>query len=102
MLTREQILQALIHNLSEPSRWALAILKRENRSIPKEKLGDFVNEAYQSAHGTKLLNSRHSLDDMTARLEGGGLVVVEGIGRARLYSLSPLGQDVIVMMQQKK
>ncbi|SDO15421.1 hypothetical protein SAMN04487897_10925 [Paenibacillus sp. yr247] len=103
ILSREQILSILSDRLGH-GKWALAILKKENRSLNKELLGELVNETYQQQTQTdkKLLGSRHMLDEMAARLEGAGLVDVSEFGRARLYTLSKLGEDLILHIQSHR
>lgn len=103
ILSREQILTILSDRLGN-GKWALAILKKENRPLNKELLGELVNESYQqqARDGKKLLGSRHMLDEMAARLEGAGLVDVSEVGRARLYQLSQLGEELILHIQSQK
>ncbi|MCY9665854.1 hypothetical protein M5X11_12905 [Paenibacillus alginolyticus] len=103
ILSREQILSILADRLGH-GKWALAILKKENRPLNKELLGELVNEAYQQQTQSqkKLLGSRHMLDEMAAKLEGAGLVDVSEMGRARMYKLSLLGDEVILHIQSQR
>ncbi|TVY07310.1 cell division protein FtsZ [Paenibacillus cremeus] len=101
ILSREQILSILNKNLGN-GLWALLVLKKENRALNKELLGDIVNQHYDKQKGVKLLGSRHMLDEMAARLEGAGLVEVSEVGRARLYKLSDLGEELIDFIQVQK
>ncbi|MFC5651013.1 hypothetical protein ACFPYJ_18255 [Paenibacillus solisilvae] len=82
-------------------KWALAILKKEDRPLNKELLGELVNQYYQQQTNTKekLLGSRHMLDEMAARLEGAALVDITVLGRARLYKVSSLGEELISFIQ---
>lgn len=70
----------------------------------KELLGELVNETYQQQTQSqkKLLGSRHMLDEMAAKLEGAGLVDVSEMGRARMYKLSLLGDEVILHIQSQR
>jgi len=106
-LTREEILDRLSENLDDGA-WFLRVLKQHTR-LSKEQLKDLVNEQYkqmieeknkekddeEKTEVKKLVNSRHVLDVMTARLEGAGLVKVTHYGRARVYELSDLAIELI-------
>ncbi len=100
-LNREEILSTLLEHLQDGI-WGIAILKREGVAINKEKLKDMVNEYYKEKNNVdiNLINSRHSLDIFAARLEGAGLVNVSEVGRARVYTLSKLGQELIEFREQ--
>jgi hypothetical protein len=101
-MVKEQILQVLSDRLEEGS-WFLAVLKKANgTSISKEKLKNAVNELYREQFGEDLIKSRHSIDIYTARIEGAGLVDIQEIGRARVYQLSKLGEELINYRRQLK
>lgn len=95
-MNREEILNQLLLNLGDGI-WGMAILKREGIPINKEKLRDLVNEYYKEKKNvsTNLINSRHTLDIFAAKLEGAALVQVSDLGRAKVYSLSKLGEELI-------
>lgn len=97
-LTRDQIIGILLDNLKEGI-WILAILYKEAETgpIPKEKLKLKVNEHYkQQNEGAELFTSRHILDVLCARLEGAGLAeVLTDKTRARRYSITPLGKQIV-------
>jgi len=91
--------------------WVLAVLKNEGRPINKERLGILTNKLYQEAMAQRknsdspvqeLIGSRHTLDQLTAKLEGAGLVDIPDMpGRATFYALSPLGEELIQYKQQR-
>lgn len=102
-MTREEILQNLLEQLGDGV-WGLAILKREGTPINKEKFRDLINDYYQENRETdeKLIKSRHTLDIFAARLEGAGLVRVSELGRAKVYTLSQLGEELIKFRETRK
>lgn len=94
-MDREEILHTLSSRLKDGGLYFLVALSSSEGPVLKEKLRDLVNEQYQARRGIKLINSRYTLDIWTARLEGAGLVDVQEIGRARSYSIAPLGRELI-------
>lgn len=83
-------------------------LRDAKKPLLKEQLKDEVNRIYlekkKSADNDlkPLVTSRYVLDRFTQRLEGAGLVDVEEIGKARLYSLSKLGNQFLEYTRQKR
>ncbi|MDX8367931.1 hypothetical protein [Cytobacillus sp. IB215665] len=104
-MTREEILDILLDRLEEGT-WVLAALKTAPKPLLKEQLRDKVNELYSEKTGAdetqQLISSRYILDTYTSRLEGAGLVNVEVIGRARLFSLSELAHELLEYRKSKK
>jgi DNA-binding transcriptional ArsR family regulator len=93
-LTREQILEFILEGLGT-SLYLLGILNKEG-PLHKEQLKEATNEFYAAKNnGEKLIGSRHSLDVLTAKLEGAGVVTVTEVGRSRLFRLSKLGEEII-------
>lgn len=101
-MDKEKILSILSERLKEEGLYFLVALSRANGPLLKEKLRDVVNDQFQQKKGKKLINSRYTLDIWAARLEGAGLVDVQEVGRARLYSLAPLGEELINFTIQLK
>lgn len=94
-VTRDEILQALLDRLGD-GQWMLAVLMTHNKPLNKEKLGSLTNEFYRKFKNKDLIGSRHTLDELTARLEGAGLVDIPDLGgRARFYVISKLGKELI-------
>lgn len=87
----------ILHERLKEGVYFLAAL--ENQPILKDKLKDEVNSLYRAFNDRDLINSRHTLDTWTARLEGAGLVDVQEVGRARMYSISDLGREMIEHVQ---
>lgn len=104
-LEKKDIYDLLVQNLSTESKWFIFALSKEKNPLHKENLRDVANEQYKKANQPKndnLIASRHGLDIHTARLEGAGLVVVQEIGRVRMYSLSEMGQELLSYLLTKQ
>lgn len=101
MLTREQILERLLAKVGD-GLWVLATLMKAGRPINKERLKELTNDHFSlKKHDGELpIRSRHTLDQIAARLEGAGLVDVQVIGRTRMFQLSELGYEVIKFRDQ--
>lgn len=100
-MTKDEIINTLVERLRDEGLYFLVALKKSNEPILKEKLRDLVNEYYLEKKGISLIKSRYTLDTWTSRLEGAGLVDVKEIGRARMYSLSTLGNEVLQEITKK-
>ncbi|MGY3716935.1 hypothetical protein ACWE42_15580 [Sutcliffiella cohnii] len=102
-LTVEYILDIMIEQLQDGI-WFLLVLKEAGKPLLKETLKDEVNRIYleKGNNTSNLVTSRYILDRYTGRLEGAGLVNVEEIGKARLYSLSEFGYKFIDYVRNKK
>jgi len=98
-MTREQILRKLLAHVGD-GLWVMAALALYGRPINKERLRQLTNDHYRAKRGDELIKSRHTLDQLTARLEGAALVDVHGVGRAKMYTLSDLGQELIRFREQ--
>lgn len=101
-MTREQILSELLSRVGN-GLWVMAALKSSGKPINKERIREVTNQYYRERNiDVKVMpiRSRHTLDEVTARLEGAGLVDVMGKGRAKMYSLSRLGQELIEYRKQ--
>jgi hypothetical protein len=98
----EEILDILIKRNKPDGFYFLAVLKLAKGPMLKEKLWEEVNNQYKKRKGEELIKSRYTLDTIAARLYGAGLVNIEEIGRARLYSISPLGEFLLAYNQQQK
>lgn len=107
---RESLLDVLAEHLTTESKWMLVTLFQEKRAIHKEELRDLSNESFLNYQKNKkltndetpLLSSRHLLDKHTDRLEGAGLVTVQEIGRIRMYTISPIGEELLLHITNKK
>ena len=100
--------EILKDNLSNESKWFLAMLQKEKEAINKEQLWEITNKSYillEEKQGivdpSPLISSRYLLDIHTARLEGAGLVQVKELGRMRLYSITPLGRQLFEYIKQQ-
>lgn len=106
-INKEDIFDIFAERL-ENGIWLILALKEKNKPILKDHLKDEVNQLYitkKSSNGSAIapiITSRYVLDRYTNRLEGAGLVNVENIGKARLYSLSPLAYEFIEYYRSKK
>lgn len=92
------IIPLLQERLTEESKWLLASLLLEKQFVPKERLWELANMHYQAEKGKQdkqLIKSRHFLDNFMHRLEGAALVDLQKIGQARLYKITPLGEQVL-------
>lgn len=103
-MTREQILERLLLQVGD-GLWMMAALKIAGKPVNKERLRDLTNNHFKNkAEDSEqaLICSRHMLDQMTARLEGAGLVETFDLGRAKMYTLSELGNEIIKFREQWK
>ncbi|EJV74170.1 hypothetical protein IG3_05875 [Bacillus cereus HuA2-1] len=106
-MSSQEIIDTLCDTLNDGI-WALRVLDLEG-TMHKEGLWEFVNKfhkEYQIEHegnyeGKKILPSRYSLDIMTARLEGAGLITFRQLGRVRIYQVSKLGNVVIKELEKR-
>lgn len=102
------IIKNVVNGLRESRFMLFALLKYEqnyDRSPSKLELMKFTNQFYEKAveqnlveplkNGGPLIRSRHMLDVYAARLEGGGVVTIEEVGRIRIYRLSEQGKEVM-------
>jgi hypothetical protein len=96
-LTRDQILDAISKGIGDGA-WVLAALAWHGKPVAKEKLRDVTNTYFRRAKPDETdmpIRSRHLLDEMAARLEGAALVTVTPKGKAKMYTVSPLGHELI-------
>jgi hypothetical protein len=108
-INKEEIFDIFAERL-EDGIWFILALKEKNKPILKDHLKDEVNELYikkmtanrSNTNVGPLITSRYILDRYTNRLEGAGLVNVENIGKARLYSLSNLAYEFIDYTRRKR
>jgi DNA-binding PadR family transcriptional regulator len=106
-LSVEYIFDIFTERLQQEGIWFILAL-RDNKPLLKEQLKDEVNRIYMKnikpsqSQSKPLVTSRYVLDRYTALLEGAGLVNVEEIGKARMYSLSELGRKFIEYTRQKR
>ncbi|OUM87557.1 MAG: hypothetical protein BAA01_06610 [Bacillus thermozeamaize] len=102
-MTREQILTKLLEHIGD-GLWMLAALAKAGKPVNKERLKELTNNHYRlkRQEGELPIRSRHTLDLLAARLEGAALVDVEGVGRAKMYTLSELGWELIRFREQMK
>jgi hypothetical protein len=102
-MNREEILHDLMENIRE-GLWVLAALKKAKKPVSKEKLGEATNAHYRQVWPDQppLIPSRHALDILLARLEGGALVSRMEIGRNRMYSISRLGKEIILFREEQR
>lgn len=102
-MNREDILHDLLENVQE-GLWVLAALKKAQKPVSKENLGKATNAHYRQVWPDQppLIPSRHALDMMLARLEGGALVNRVEIGRNRMYSISRLGKEIIAFRKDQR
>ncbi|CAG7636058.1 hypothetical protein PAESOLCIP111_03735 [Paenibacillus solanacearum] len=100
-MTREQILERLLVKVGDGI-WVLATLMKAGKPINKERLKELTNHHFslKKHDDAPPIRSRHTLDQIAARLEGAGLVDVQAIGRTRMYQLSELGHEVIKFRDQ--
>ncbi len=114
-MEKEEILQVLEDNLGD-GKYILAVLqlKKNMNEINKTELKDLTNALYSEQLekkrmkdpsikvDTKLISTRNQLDKITNRIEGAGLVNVREVGVIKMYSISPLGEELIRHMNQHK
>lgn len=96
-MTRDQILSAIAKGIGDGA-WVLAALAWHGKPVAKEKLRDITNSYYRRAKPDESempIRSRHLLDEMAARLEGAALVTVMPKGKAKMYTVSELGKELI-------
>jgi predicted transcriptional regulator len=98
----EEILKIIIERNKPEGFYFLAVLKLADGPMLKEKLGEEVNKQYQLRKGDVLIKSRHTLNQITDRLFGAGLVNIQEIGRSRLIIISPLGEFILEYNQKIK
>lgn len=99
-MTREQILECLLTKIGDGI-WVLAALMKVGKPINKAGLKKLTNDHFclKKQSDELPIRSRHTLDQITARLEGAGLVNIQVIGRTRMVQLSDLGNEVINFRQ---
>lgn len=107
MLSREQILQALLATTvqNENMIWMLAGIKMTEHPVQKEHLRDVANTIYKRIHpdADQLpIRSRHLLDEAAAMLEGAALVEVAEIAKTKQYTLSALGEELLQYRHQQR
>jgi DNA-binding transcriptional ArsR family regulator len=101
-MDKDKILHILSERLQPEGLYFLVVLIRSDISIPKEKLGETVNEMYRANHnGADLVKTRFALDTWTSRLHGAALVDIREVGRVRLYSISELGKELLEYNKRK-
>ncbi|SCC24682.1 Uncharacterized protein BCZB5J_02188 [Bacillus cereus] len=106
-MSSNEIIDVLCENLNEGI-WALRVLYAEG-AMHKEKLWDCINQYHKEYQienakdyeGKKILPSRYSLDIMTARLEGAGLISFKPFGRVRVYEVTNLGNVLIKELEKR-
>jgi hypothetical protein len=101
-LTRDQILSSIAKGIGDGA-WVLAALAWHGKPVAKEKLRDITNAYYRRAKPDEAempIRSRHLLDEMAARLEGAALVTVFPKGKAKMYMVSELGNELIQHMRK--
>lgn len=106
-ISTQEIIDILCDTLKDGI-WALRVLYAEG-AMHKEGLWECVNryhKEYQiendnNYEGKKILPSRYSLDIMTARLEGAGLITFKQLGRVRIFEVSTLGLVVIKELEKR-
>lgn len=82
----------------------MAALAKAGKPVNKERIKELTNNHFLLIRKDQelLIRSRHTLDLLVARLEGAGLVDVDGVGRAKMYKLSELGKELIRFREQLK
>jgi hypothetical protein len=101
-MTAEEILDVLIERNKPAGFYFLAVLKLADKPIPKDKLCEEVNKQYKLRKGDDLIKSRYKLDQITNQLLSAGLVNVEEIGRARLFTINPFGEFILEYNRKRK
>ncbi|MCM3716061.1 hypothetical protein M3202_18575 [Alkalihalobacillus oceani] len=106
-ITVENIFSIFLERLDDEGIWFMLALRRASQPLLKDKLKDEVNRLYlennmNDGDEKLLVTSRYILDKYTERLVGAGLVNVTEIGKARLYSLSQLGEEFLEFNKRKR
>lgn len=103
-LSVDYIFDIFTERMQQEGIWFMLALRDAKKPLLKEQLKDEVNRIFMEKknQSNPLVTSRYILDRYTERLEGAGLVNVDEIGKARLYSLSKLGQDFLEYNRQKR
>jgi len=107
-LSVDYIFEILTERLQQEGIWFMLALRDAKKPLLKEQLKDEVNRIYTEKKKVSdglpkpLVTSRYILDRYTERLEGAGLVNVDEIGKARLYSLSDLGHYFLDYTRRKR
>lgn len=104
----ESIFEIFTERLNNEGIWFMLALRDAQKPLLKEQLKEEVNRIYIEKNTRldkqqkPLISSRYILDRYTERLEGAGLVNVDDIGKARLYSLSELGHEFLNYTRRKR
>ncbi|WP_163537280.1 hypothetical protein [Gracilibacillus sp. YIM 98692] len=94
-LTKHDVYGRIIQNIQKDALFVLAAIKRKE-GLVKHQLEEEANAIFQKQYpSTKLINSRFSLDNYVAKLEGASLIEIRETGRSKQYYLSDIGQELI-------
>ncbi|WP_179863009.1 cell division protein FtsZ [Bacillus sp. AFS098217] len=105
-MSTQEIIDILCDTLNDGV-WALRVLYAEG-AMHKEGLWKCINKYHKEfqldndgVYEGEKLPSRYSLDIMTARLEGAGLITFKQLGRVRIYEVSKLGLVIITELEKR-
>lgn len=107
-LSVDYIFDIFTERMQQEGLWFMLALRDAQKPLLKEQLKEEVNRIYMEkmtfsdTDPKPLVTSRYILDRYTQRLEGAGLVDVEEIGKARLYSISNLGNHFLDYTRNKR
>ncbi|OIJ09449.1 hypothetical protein BKP35_16475 [Anaerobacillus arseniciselenatis] len=107
-LSVDYIFDIFTERMQQEGIWFMLALRDAHKPLLKEQLKEEVNRIYMEKKSFSdnepkpLVTSRYVLDRYTQRLEGAGLVNVDEIGKARLYSLSDLGRQFLEYTRNKR
>jgi hypothetical protein len=101
-VTREQILTRLLKQIGESGLWMMGALQKAGKPMPKERLRIITNEHRRAQEEGDMIRSRHTLDQISSKLEGAGMIDIECIGRTKMYTLSDLGEELIRFRKEQR
>lgn len=106
-MTREDILDDLLASAREHDNmmWVMVALKVAGKPVQKDHLRIVTNNLYKQRNPESEripVRSRHLLDEVAAMLEGASLVNVAEVAKSKQYTLSRLGEELLLYSQTKR
>jgi hypothetical protein len=106
-LTKDEILFDLLVAATEHPNmmWVMVALKMTGKPVQKDHLRTVTNNLYKQRNPASdhiPVRSRHLLDEVAAMLEGAALVNVAEVAKSKQYTLSRLGEELLLYSQTKR
>lgn len=106
-MTKEDILDDLLATAREHDTimWVIVALKVTGKPVQKDHLRVITNNLYKQRNPDSEripVRSRHLLDEVAAMLEGAALVNIAEVAKSKQYTLSRLGEELLLYSQTKR